>query len=145
MDGEKCSCGRKGCWEAYTSATALINQTKTAAEKNPDSILAKLAADGVNGKTAFDAMREGCPVGKAVVDTYIKYLGAGITDMINIFRPQILVIGGGVSKEGDNLIIPLTKYVAENVYGGKIDTEIKIAQLGNDAGIVGAAALGVAK
>lgn len=143
VDGEMCSCGRPGCWEAYASATALIRQTKEAAKNNPDSILAQLARDGVNGKTVFDAKEKGCPAAQQVFDNYIKYLGAGITDMINIFRPEILVIGGGISKQGDNLLIPLKKYIAENVYGGTIDTEIRIAQLGNDAGIVGAAALGI--
>lgn len=143
VDGEMCSCGRPGCWEAYASATALIRQTKDAAKNNPDSILAQLARDGVNGKTVFDAKEKGCPVAQQVFDNYIKYLGAGITDMINIFRPEILVIGGGISKQGDNLLIPLKKYIAENVYGGTVDTEIRIAQLGNDAGIVGAAALGI--
>ncbi|MBQ7953700.1 MAG: ROK family protein, partial [Clostridia bacterium] len=98
--GEPCGCGRKGCWEAYGSATALVRQTRVAIEANPESILAKLV-DGdierVNGKTAFDAMRAGCPVGTAVVEKYVEYFSTGVTNVINIFQPEMLVIGGGVS------------------------------------------------
>ena len=147
--GEQCGCGRKGCWEAYGSATALIRQTKAAIEKNPDSVLAKLA-DGdlskVNGKTAFDAMSAGCPVGTEVVDKYVEYFSTGITNIINIFQPEKLVIGGGVSKEGDALISRIMKHVSAERYGetsGLPKTTIHTAVLGNDAGVIGAAALGI--
>ncbi len=145
MDGPDCTCGRKGCWETYGSATALIRQTYEAAVKNPDSMLGKQIGgdfDKVSGKSAFETMRAGCPVGAKVVEDYITYFGMGIANMINIFRPDILVIGGGVSKEGDNLLKPLMKVLENNCYGGEVQTEIKIAQLGNDAGMIGAAALG---
>lgn len=145
MDGPVCTCGRKGCWETYGSATALIKQTYDAAIKNPDSMLGKLI-DGdfekVSGKSSFDTMKQGCPVGTKVVEDYIYYFGTGIANMINIFRPDMLVIGGGVSKEGDYLLKPLMKVLETNCYGGEVQTEIKIAELGNDAGIIGAAALG---
>ena len=147
--GEQCGCGRKGCWEAYGSATALIRQTKEAIEKNPDSELAKLV-DGdlskVNGKTAFDAMRAGCPAGTEVVDKYVEYFSTGITNIINIFQPEKLVIGGGVSKEGDALISRIMKHVTADRYGKDNDlpkTTIHTAVLGNDAGVIGAAALGI--
>ncbi len=148
-DGEKCGCGRKGCWEAYGSATALIRQTKAAIEANPQSELAKLV-DGdlskVNGKTAFDAMRAGCPVGTAVVEKFVEYFSTGITNIINVFQPEKLVIGGGVSKEGQPLIDLIMKYVGAERYGegtGLPLTTICTAVLGNDAGIIGAAALGI--
>ena len=148
-DGRACSCGRKGCWEAYGSATALIRQTKAAIEANPDSELAKLV-DGdvskVNGKTAFDAMRAGCPVGTAVVEKYVEYFSTGITNIINIFQPEKLVIGGGVSKEGKTLTDMIMKYVSAERYGegtGLPLTTLCTAVLGNDAGIIGAAALGI--
>jgi len=145
FDGEPCNCGRTGCWEAYSSATALIRQTFDAAKANPESILGK-AVDGkfenVNGKTAFDAMREGCPVGTSVVEKYINYIAIGAADIINVFKPDMLVIGGGVSKEGDNLVKPLEALLEKYCYGHRVGTQIKIAQLGNDAGIIGAAALG---
>ena len=147
--GEKCGCGRNGCWEAYGSATALIRQTKAAIEANPESELAKLV-DGdlskVNGKTAFDAMRAGCPVGTAVVEKFVEYFSTGITNIINIFQPEKLVIGGGVSKEGKTLTDMIMKYVSKERYGensGLPLTTLCTAALGNDAGIIGAAALGI--
>ena len=146
--GEQCACGRKGCWEAYGSATALIRQTKLAIEKNPESEMAKMVEGDlskVNGKTAFDAMRAGCPVGKAVVDKYIEYFSVGVTNIINIFQPEIIVIGGGVSKEGQPLIDAIMDHVSAERYGNSTDlpkTVIQTAVLGNDAGVIGAAALG---
>ncbi len=150
-DGRRCSCGRRGCWEAYSSATALINMTK---EK-----LAECAADGrktvmtelvekkgkVSGLTAFDAMRLGDSAGREVVDTYIGYLSCGLTNMINIFQPEIISLGGGVSNEGQSLIEAVLPTIRKEQYGGGIvaQTEIRIAKLGNDAGIIGAAALSI--
>ncbi len=143
-DGEPCGCGRKGCWETYASVTALIRQTKKAIEENPESILAKSVDGEVNGKTAFDAMRAGCPVGKKVVEQYAKYVAVGITDIINILMPEMIAIGGGISKEGDALIKPILEEVTINMYKKMaVPTKIVTATLGNDAGIIGAAALGV--
>lgn len=145
FDGEPCNCGRTGCWEAYSSATALIRQTYEAATKNPDSILGKAVGgsfENVNGKTAFDAMREGCPIGTEVVEKYINYIAIGAADIINVFKPDMMVIGGGVSKEGDNLVKPLEALLEKYCYGHRVGTQIKTAQLGNDAGLIGAAALG---
>lgn len=144
--GEPCTCGRKGCFEAYGSASAMIRMTKDAAQKNPDSILSQvIARDGkVNAKTAFDAMREGDPVAASVVDTYIEYLSDGLANAINAFMPEVLVIGGGVCNEGDPLIIPLReKTMGKPYFGpGVPETEIRLAEMGNDAGIVGAAMMG---
>lgn len=146
MDGKQCTCGRKGCWEAYGSANALKEQTAEAIKNNPDSLMSEMVGhdiENVTGKTAFDAMREGCPVGTAVVKQYIKYFSTGLVDMINVFQPEVLVIGGGVSKEGEYLITPVKEIIDANVYSRDIpQTQIRVAQLGNDAGIIGAAALG---
>lgn len=146
VDGPQCSCGRKGCFETFSSATGLINMTKQAIAENPDSILAKYEKDEgkVSARHAFNAMREGDKAGKAVVDKYIKYLAAGITNTINIFQPDILCIGGGVCNEGDPLMVPMVELVKKEVYTRMLDknTEITIAKLGNDAGIIGAAFLG---
>ncbi|MBR2040162.1 MAG: ROK family protein, partial [Clostridia bacterium] len=100
--------------------------------------------DAVNGLTAFDAMRKGDEAGKSVVDKYIYYLSVGVANMINIFQPEILCIGGGVSKEGDNIIVPLQKMVDGENYARLMEKKavIKAAELGNDAGIIGAAYLG---
>ena len=147
INGQMCSCGRQGCFEAYASATALIRQTKQAMVKYPNSIMwdiVKGNIDAVNGLTAFDAMRKGDEAGKAVVDKYIYYLSVGVSNMINIFQPEILCIGGGVSKEGDNIIVPLQKIVDGENYARLMEKKavIKAAELGNDAGIIGAAYLG---
>ena len=146
VDGAQCSCGRKGCFEAYSSATGLIRMTKEAIAEHPDSIMAKSADDKgkVTARTSFDCMRAGDKYAKAVVDKYIKYLAAGITNTINIFQPDILCIGGGVCNEGDPLLLPMKELVAKEVYtrNSPKNTEIVIAKLGNDAGIIGAAFLG---
>ncbi len=146
VDGAQCSCGRKGCFEAYSSATGLIRMTKEAMDEHPDSIMNKSADERgkVTARTSFDCMRMGDKYAKAVVDKYIKYLAAGITNTINIFQPDILCIGGGVCNEGDPLLLPMKELVAKEVYtrNSEKNTEIVIAKLGNDAGIIGAAFLG---
>ena len=148
VDGRPCTCGRRGCFEAYSSATGLINLTKEAMEAHRDSKMWELCdgdANRANGRTAFDGMRAGDAAAKAVVDLYIKYLSVGIANMINIFQPQILCIGGGISKEGDTLIQPLTRLVNENnyVHDPERQTKIMPAALFNDAGLIGAAMLGL--
>ncbi|MBP5581480.1 MAG: ROK family protein, partial [Ruminococcus sp.] len=102
VDGAQCSCGRKGCFEAYSSATGLIRMTKEAIAEHPDCIMAQSEKEKgkVTARTSFDCMRAGDKYAKAVVDKYIKYLAAGITNTINIFQPDILCIGGGVCNEG---------------------------------------------
>ncbi len=146
VDGAQCSCGRKGCFEAYSSATGLIRMTKEAIAENPDCIMAKMAEERgkVTARTSFDSMREGDSVAKAVVDKYIKYLAAGITNTINIFQPDVLCIGGGVCNEGDPLLLPMKAIVEKENFARNSEkkTDIVIAKLGNDAGIIGAAFLG---
>lgn len=146
FNGRHCTCGRNGCWEAYASATGLIAQTKEAMQKttnhnSPIWTLVNGDLNNVSGRTAFDAMRAGDPIGKAVVDEYIAYLGCGLANCINTFQPDILCIGGGICNEGETLLKPLREYVAHEVY--TINTAKKTvlckAQLGNDAGIIGAA------
>ncbi len=147
FDGRPCTCGRKGCLEAYASATALINLTREAMEEHKDSVMWQMcenSLDKVSGRTAFEAMRAGDETGKEVVALYIRYLAAGVTNIINIFQPDILCIGGGISKEGENLLAPLREIVSKEVYSrySKKQTKIVEAKLGNDAGIIGAAMLG---
>lgn len=148
-DGPQCSCGRRGCFEVYSSATGLIRMTKEAMEKAPDSLLHKEAEEHgkVSARTAFNAMRAGDDTAKQVVDDYIRYLACGIANMINTFQPDVLCIGGGVCNEGDPLLLPLKELVAKEIYtkNSPRNTEIVIAQLGNDAGIIGAAFLGLDK
>lgn len=145
VDGALCSCGRRGCFEAYSSATGLVRMTRDAAEVHPDSLMweAVKAEGRFSGRTAFVAMKRGDAVGKAVTERYIKYLACGIANVINTFQPDILCIGGGVCNEGDALLVPLREKTMEQVYSknsGK-NTEIAVCSLGNDAGIIGAAML----
>ena len=102
VDGYPCTCGRNGCWESYASATGLIRQTREAMRNNPGSAMWEVAGslDNVDGRTAFDAMRKGDPAAKEVVDNYIKYVACGLTNVVNIFQPEILCIGGGICKGG---------------------------------------------
>lgn len=145
VDGEPCTCGRKGCWEAYASATALINQTEAAMHEYPDSIMHELAeAEGkVSGRTAFDAMRRGDIAGIKVVNQYIKYVSCGLINLVNALQPEIICVGGGICNEGETLLRPLRRYIEAERYSvySKIQTKIMKAQLGNDAGIIGAAIL----
>ena len=146
VNGLPCSCGRKGCWEAYSSATGLINMTKVKLEETKDTVMhERVAKDGkISGRTAFDCMRLGDKAAKEVVDKYIYYLAMGVTNIINIFQPEVLVIGGGICNEKNYLTDPLVKIVETEQYtrNSKNKTQIRIAKLGNDAGIIGAAMLG---
>lgn len=148
LNGRLCHCGRKGCWERYAAATGLKQTTREFMEASQDHaspIWQSVHGDleNISGRTAFDAMRAGDPIGKAIVEQYIQHLGCGITNAVNIFEPEILCIGGGVSNEGNTLLEPLEEYVNREQYPitGK-RTVVCLAQLGNDAGIIGAAFLG---
>lgn len=142
---QACSCGRKGCWEAYASATALMRQTKAAMNKYPDSLMHRLAEEEgkVSGKTAFEAAKKGDAAGQKVVDTYISYITSGLINLTNIFCPDAILIGGGISNEKEYLTDPIQKAINEERFGAAFNpyVEIKTASLKNDAGILGAAAL----
>lgn len=149
VDGPQCTCGRKGCFEVFSSATGLIRMTKEAMEADKQSLMWEMSKDDdhISARLAFNAMRAGDKSATEVVNKYIKYLAAGITNTINIFQPDILCIGGGVCNEGDPLLVPMKELVAKEVYtrASKKNTQIVIASLGNDAGIIGAAFLGLSK
>lgn len=141
LDGQPCTCGRSGCWEAYASATALIRQGKEAAASHPDSLLNRYPA--LTGRDVFDAADDGDAAAKAVLDRYYDYVAAGITNLVNILSPEMVLIGGGISRQGKRLLAPIRRYVAANCFGGteRPQPVIQAAQLGNEAGIIGAAAL----
>lgn len=149
--GQPCGCGRKGCWEAYSSASALIRMTRDKLEQcheqGRSTLMERLVAEGgkVSGRTAFEALRQGDAAGGEVVEEYVYYLAQGLANIINIFQPEVLSIGGGVSGEGDYLLNMLLPRIREEVYGQGIvpSTDIRIAALGNDAGIIGGAVLGL--
>ena len=144
-NGRQCGCGRKGCFEAYSSATALINMTRESMEEHKDSKMWEIAGslENVDGKTAFDGMRADDAAAKDVVNMYIDYLGCGLTNIINTFQPEVLLIGGGICKEGENLTNPLNEYIKREAYcvDAERTTKLNICKLGNDAGIIGAAFL----
>ena len=146
-NGRQCSCGRRGCWEAYSSATALIKMTNEKIEECAATGRKTIMADAkrISGRTAFDAMRQGDAAGCEVVDMYIAYLVTGLANIVNIFQPEVISLGGGVSGEGQPLIDALLEGIHKEQYGLGIvaEPQIRIAQLGNDAGIVGAAVLGM--
>lgn len=144
--GRKCTCGRYDCLEAYASATALINDAKQMAREHPESLLWELCGqepERMDAKMPFDAAAAGDPCGKTLIWQYIGYLADGITDIANIFRPDVIVIGGGVCAQGENLTEPLNRYLQENCFGASVAyvPKVVIAQNGNDAGIIGAAGL----
>lgn len=145
INGERCTCGKKGCWEAYASAAALVRQTKRAMQKHPQSLMHQIAAENgkVSGRTAFKAARENDRAGVSVVNKYVKYVSEGLISLVNIFRPEILLIGGGVSNEGEYFIKKLQRQVSMYSYGGKRNPYVKVvkASLLNDAGLLGAVAL----
>ena len=145
VDGEPCTCGRRGCMEAYCSASALIRETKKAmqADKNSSMWQYSPTLDDVDGKTAFECSKNGDAAANAVVDYFVKYLGEGMLNFANIFRPQAIILGGGVCAQGDYLIYKLKDYCKDRNYGfwGMPRFDILVAQLGNDAGIIGAAGL----
>lgn len=144
VGGRPCNCGRRGCWERYSSATGLKQTTREIMERNPDSLMWELTGgtlDGVGGRTAFQAARAGDPAGRQVVEQYIYYLGMGLTNMVNIFQPEIICLGGGVSNEEDDLFLQPLRELVEGERYTRVGPQTLIvkAKLGNDAGIIGAA------
>lgn len=141
--GDLCTCGRRGCFEAYSSATALIRRTKWAMEEDAGSKMwTSCTSDTVSGKTAFE-FADSDYSAKQVVDWYIDRLACGLVNLANIFRPQVIMLGGGVSNEGERLLTPLKQKFEKQLFGGSAHAPValKIASLGNRAGVYGAAAL----
>lgn len=146
FEGRPCNCGKRGCIETYCSATGLIKTTKEAMSADRGSMLWNVCGhniDAVNGRTAFDAMEKGDKTAAEVVDLYIRQLADALSGYINFIEPEILLLGGGISKQGDALLVPLRELVSKQVYDRYADrqTKIDVAVLGNDAGIIGAAFL----
>ena len=144
--GRLCKCGRRGCFEAYASASGLIAMTKEAIAKNPESKLAKLAEQEghVSGHTAFDAKDLGDETAIKLVDEYIDYLACGLVSLINGLQPEVISIGGGIAKQGEKLLAPLREKIDKEVYGSGHDAHIKKTKiisctLGYKAGLIGAA------
>jgi len=141
--GRPCTCGRRGCWEAYASATGLIRSTREAMESHPNSALWKFAAtlEAVNGKTVFDAAETGDSTAKDVIASYTSDLACGLANLINILQPEVLCIGGGVSKQEEVLLAPVRAYLKQQEFtrDAARRTKLCVAKLGNDAGMIGGA------
>ena len=143
-DGEPCACGRKGCFETYASATALIRMTREAMAKHPESAMHQIAAEqgSVDGRTAFTAQQMGDMAGDEVVRTYVHYLSVGIANIVNIFFPEVVALSGGIANQGENLLVPLREKVGQHEYGAAYTSKhprIVCCTLGNTAGMIGAA------
>ncbi len=134
-NGEECTCGLKGCFEQYASATALIEQTERAINENPESILAECGKDEVTGKTVFDAWEKGCSVADAVLKEYGNILADGVNSLNHIFQPEMIVISGGIANQGKTLLSLITPHLLP-------DNVIATTTLNGEGGIIGAALLG---
>ena len=145
LDGRQCGCGRKGCLEAYASATAIINDTKKAMEEHPESLMHKVAEElgKIDGRVAFKAARQGDQVALQVVDQYIYFLCEGIMNYCNIFRPNVVILSGGIANEGDYLFDKINDFLKLHQYGFPKSPVVKVvpAKLGYDSGKIGAASL----
>ena len=145
IDGEQCTCGNKGCWERYTSATALIARGKEAAQANPTCLIAQKCGgdlEKIDARIVIDSARELDPVAVKIFDDYAYYMAIGLVNIVNIFDPEVIALGGGVSRAGDFLLDAIRKKTdAMVMYKTMPYARIEIAQLGNDAGIIGAAML----
>ena len=146
VDGIPCNCGRKGCWEKYASATALVSQAVEAMQNDKASLLWQ-TCDGdlnkVDGKSIFEALDMGDATAKAVVDRYLYYVAIGLANVINALQPESVCIGGGISGQGEKILKPIREMVKAERYSVYADKQAAIlpAALGNDAGIIGAALL----
>ncbi len=143
--GARCTCGRRGCFEAYCSARALTARTKWAMEEDTSSAMWNTYTnDTADGRTAFEYM-DTDRTARKVVDWYLKYLNCGIANMANIFRPQIIMLGGGVAAQGTRLSAPLQQMLDKEIFAGTDYAPVKVecATLGNRAGAYGAAALNI--
>lgn len=145
VDGEPCTCGRKGCLEAYASASALIRETKKAMLIDNKSLMWKIAPEInlVDGTVPFETAKKKDKTALKVIDNYVKYLGEGLLNFCNIFRPNIIVLSGGIANAGEYLFDRLNNYLKDHYYGYKFTPEVKVVpgKLGYDSGKIGAASL----
>lgn len=144
--GEECTCGRRGCFEAYASATALIRETRRAMAAHPESLMHTVAEENgtVDGRTAFTAAQSGDAAARAVVDRYVEDLACGLANIVNVFFPEVIALSGGIANQGETLLAPLRGRVRALSYGSRYavrHTRIERCTLGYRAGVIGAALL----
>ena len=146
FDGVMCTCGHRGCWERYASATALIREGKLSAQTNPDGMIVRSVEnnlDAITAKTVIDCARAGDVDAKKLFDDYVFWIAVGLGNLVNAYDPEVFVLGGGVSAAGDFLLLPVREKLKDAVFFRTMPyAQVELAQLGNDAGIIGAAMLG---
>lgn len=145
-----CNCGRSGCFESYGSATALIRRARARMEENRGTALWRLCGgdlQNLEARAVFDGAAQGDPVCRELLDEYTTALAEGFANIINLLQPAVLCVGGGVSRAGEPLLAAVREKTAKRIYSrhAKRNTEIVLARLDNDAGILGAALLGETK
>ncbi len=147
VGGRRCACGLRGCLEAYCSATALVHETRRMMKLYPDSLLWEVAKgdlDNVDGRTAFEALTMGDSAAHHVIHDFVNYLAIGIANIINVFQPSVVCVGGGISGQGEELMRPLRERLKYTSFGTKdMRTRVEAAIYKNDAGIIGAGLLGI--
>ena len=147
VDGRHCACGLRGCFEAYCSATALVHETRRMMKLYPDSLMWEVAKGDItriDGRTAFTANARGDFAAHQVIDDFVNYLAIGIANIINIFQPSVVCVGGGISGQGEELMRPLRERLKYTSFGTKdMRTRVEAAVYKNDAGIIGAGLLGI--
>ena len=145
MDGETCGCGMDGCIEAYCSVTSLVKQTRRAMEADPTSAMHGYAREAglVDGRTAFECSKMGDKAAAKVVEAYCRYLARSIGSLVTAFRPDVVLIGGGLSNQRAYLMDKLNALVPKYVFASDVIGVPPVirATLGNDAGTIGAAYL----
>lgn len=146
VGGEMCSCGHRGCWERYSSASAIIREGRKFAASHPESPLNRAVngeLDKIEARTVIDLAKAGDPDCAKLFDDYVYHLAVGLANLINLYDPEVIVLGGGVSKAGDFLLAKVRALMPELVFFRTMPyAKIELARLGNDAGIIGAAMLG---
>ena len=146
VGGEMCTCGNRGCWERYASATAIIREGRKFAEAHPDCAIAKAVngdMDAITAKTVIDLAKAGDPDAARLFDNYVEHLCVGLVNLINLYDPEIIALGGGVSHAGQFLLDAVNAKLPDFVFYKTMPyAKIELARLGNDAGIIGAAMLG---
>ncbi len=142
-NGPRCGCGNRGCLEALASGTAIARAGQELVQRGAPTRIAGLTQERsgqVTAKDVVDAMYQGDPFAQDIVDQAMYYLGWGVASLVNLFNPQIVVIGGGLSNLGDRLLSPVRRGVDLHAYPSAArQVQIRLAELGNQVGIVGAA------
>lgn len=145
MDGIMCSCGNRGCWERYASATALIREGRALAQKEPQGMIARQVEgdlEAITAKVVIDCAKAGDPGAVALFGQYAYWVAVGLANLINTYDPEVILLGGGVSAAGDFLLEAVRARLPELVFFKTMPyARVELARLGNDAGIIGAAML----